>query len=262
MGTSFMYKGRSIDPQCEISHADTFPCFDFLNKNPTPEFVDLICSASHFVRMDVDLDVNGKPVLKVGGDSKLISDFIKAQKINYSKMPAKDKEMFENFVSFTNIKHPYGSAVSMRVLIEDFFKDNFLAPAINNYLSNSYQQKLFNEAKSRDSNILSLSLHMINFTELMITMRNGLKNGRSGYKKSNLRNALVQSLWKYISSDATGKIKRLNENESDNVMEVFHTISTVIHGGRYDALQIFNESQKFFELLSEYFSEKRMEWVD
>jgi hypothetical protein len=257
-----MYKGRSIDPQCELSQADTFPCFDFLDNNSHPEFVDLVCSASHFVRMEVDLDVNGKPVLKVGGDSKLISDFIKAQGINYSKMPDKDKEMFENFVSFTNIKHPYGSAVSMRVLIEDFFKDNFLAPAINKYLPNSYWQKLFQEAKSENKNFLSLSLQKINFTDLLNTMKNGLKEDKSKNNKNKLKGALSGSLWKYISSDTKGSIRRLNQEESDNVLALFRTISSVIHGGRFDALQIFNESQIFFELLSKYFKEKKMDWVD
>lgn len=260
MGTKFIYDGRSIEPLCEISHADTFPCFDFLDNNSSSDYVDLVCSASHFVRMNVELDPNGKPVLKVGDDSKIISDFVKEQRINYSRMPDKDKEMFEDFISFISIKHTYGSAVSMSVLMEDFFKDNFLTPAINNYLSESNKRKLFNQARSKQMHFLSLSLHKITFSGLLNIMRDGLHPVNINNRTMDLQEALKEALWKYISLDSTGRARRLSNNESDTVKEVFDTISTAIHGGRYDALQIFRNAQKFFDILSVYFQQKRMQW--
>lgn len=260
MGTTFIYKGRNIEPQCEIRHADTFPCFDFLDNNSSSNYVDLVCNNSHFVRMNVELDDNGAPVLKNGDDSKIISGFVEAQKSNYSLMPDRDKEMFEDFISFISIKHSYGSAVSMRVLIEDFFKDNFLAPAIQNYLSNQNRRKLFNEARSKRIHFLSLSLHKITFKGLLHIMENGLNPVRNSNSSPNLKRALNESFWNYISSDSTGKIRRLNKDESDIVNLVFDTISTVIHGGRFDAIQVFNDSRKFFDLLSTYFQGKRMKW--
>ena len=261
MSKKFEYDGRSIEPQCEIRHADTFPCFDFLDNNIPTDYVDLVCSASHFVRMNIEKDPNGKTVLKNGNDSKMISDFVRKQKLNYSQMPDADKEMFEDFVGFTSIKHPYGSAVSMRVLMEDFFKDNFLAPAIKNYLSSSDKQKLFEEAKSKQIPFLSLSLQKITFSGLLYIMSNGANTVNSQGRTVPLKRALIDSFWEYISTDSTGKIRRLSKNESDTVGQIFDTISTVIHGGRFDALQIFNDSLKFFDILSVYFEQKNMKWL-
>ncbi len=261
MSTKFIYDGRSIEPQCEISHADTFPCFDFLDSNVSTDYVDLVCSASHFVRMNIELDPNGKQVLRNGDDSKTISDFVRAQKLNYSQMPDADKEMFENFVGFISIKHTYGSSVSMRVLMEDFIKDNFLAPAIQNYLSSSNKQKLFEEAQSKKIPFLSLSLQKITFGGLLKMMVNGAKPVGSRGGTVNLKRALRDSFLKYITTDSTGKKRRLSEAESDTIEQIFKTISAVIHGARYDAIQIFNDSLKYFDILSNYFQERNMKWL-
>lgn len=261
MGTKFMYDGRSIEPQCEISHSDTFPCFDFLDSNLSSDYVDLVCSASHFVRMNIELDPNGKPILKNGDDNKIISDFVNAQKLNYSQMPDADKEMFEDFVGFTSIKHTYGAAVSMRVLMEDFFKNNFLAPAINTYLSNSDRQKLFEEARSKQIPFLSLSLQIITFGELLKMMVNGVPPASHLRGTVNLKKALRNSFLEYITIDPTGKVKRLSKDESDTMGQIFGTISKVVHGAHFDALQIFKESLKFFDLLTVYFKQKHMKWL-
>ncbi|MEM0136640.1 MAG: hypothetical protein QXU18_15670 [Thermoplasmatales archaeon] len=260
MSTKFTYKGRNIEPQCVMSRSDNFPSYDFLDGNSKEDYVDLVCNASHFVRMNIELDNNGNTVLKNGNDSKIISAFVDQQKPNYSKMPDFDKEMFENFVSFTSIKRTYGAALSMRILMENFLKDNFLAPAIHQYLSTENQDKLFKEAKLHDAEYLSFALHRITFNHLLDTIGDLSPPPKAQNRLTKFWKVVEESVVEYISTDSTGKKKKLSKNEISDLKDLHKYMSSVVHGARYDALQVFTQSKVFFNLLTSYFKIKGLVW--
>jgi len=258
MGTNFTYKGRNVSPKCLISQADTFPCFEFLDNNvPDGYNVDLICSDSHFVRMNVELDGKGKTVLTEKADGGTISGFVQEQKLNWSKMPDADKELFEHFVGFTSIKHPYGAAVSMRALMENFFKDNFLVQAMNNHMTEDQRDKLFHKSHENDYQVLAYYLDKVNFTTLLKIMKTN-KRSKNGGHRAELENAVLS----YITKDTEGISKKLSEQECEDVIYMYRFFSSVIHGNHYDSTQIFKVSMKFFDLLTVYFQQKNLKWSD
>jgi len=258
MGTDFTYKGRNVSPKCPISKADTFPCFEFLDNNVADGYVDLICSASHFVRMSVELDEKGKTVLTEKADGGTISGFVQEQKLNWSKMPDADKELFEHFVGFTSIKHPYGAAVSIRALMENFFKDNFLVQAMYNYMPEVRRDRLFQESKEKDYPVEAYYLQKLNFTNLLDIMEYNKTISKEGSFKAVLENAVLS----YITKNPEGRSKKLSQQECKDVKEMHHLFSSVIHGNKYDSLQIFKVSMKFFDLLTVYFQQKNLKWSD
>lgn len=256
MSTIFQYDGRKLEASCALSQADTFPCFEFLDSKRSPQHVDLVCNASHFTRMTVEFDnTSGKTHLVSDTDNKTIIDFIDEFRNTYSKFPDKDKELFENFVSFAAIEHTYGIAISIRILMEDFLKDNYIVPAISRELSNGNKQTLMLKSKNENIDYSSNALKIMTFTEFMKVMRGGY-NLSSNPK---LKGYLMKAVCDYITSNGEGQKIRIDPDDSDAILKVFNIVSGVIHGKKFDALQIFNASVPFLKLTEKYI-EKGVEW--
>lgn len=257
MPTNIKYKDKTDQIYCALSSADSFPCYDFLYNTSSPSQVDLVCNSLHFTRMSVVIDgQTGERHLKKVENNKLISDFIEEQKGNYSNMPDTGKELFENFASFINIEHSYGAALSLRILIEDFIKDNFIAPAISNHLSQAFINELFDKAKEKDTPYLSLALLTINFGNLLKMMKSPPIIKRNNL---NLQKALNNAFCEYISNDKIGILRKLSKPESEGISDIHKTVSSVIHGKRYNALQVFQSSKPFFDILTDFFK-KGQKW--
>jgi len=257
MPTIVKYKGKTDQIYCELSSADNFPCYDFLYNTSSPDQVDLVCNSLHFTRMSVVIDdQSGERHLTKVKNGKLISDFIKEQKGNYSNMPDTGKELFENFASFMNIEHSYGAALSLRILIEDFIKDNFIAPAISNHLSQTFINELFEKAEKKDTPYISFALHIINFGKLLEMMKSPPTIKPNNL---NLPKALNNAFCEYISNDEVGILRKLSKSESEGISGTYKTASSVVHGNRYTALQVFQSSKPFFDILTDFFK-KGQKW--
>ena len=61
------------------------------------------------------------------------------------------------------------------------------------------------------------------------------------------------------SSGGEGQKIRIDPDDSDAILKVFNIVSGVIHGKKFDALQIFNASVPFLKLTEKYI-EKGVEW--
>ncbi|MGP6207919.1 hypothetical protein ACNF42_07840 [Cuniculiplasma sp. SKW3] len=253
MGTQLKCNGNEIEPVCHLSHSDTFPCYEILNGNIEEGYVDLICNSSHFVRMKVDKNANGVISLDKQEDSKTIEGFIKSQKKYYLQFTDEDKELFDNFVSFMTIKHAFGSAISLRVLMENFMKKNFISPAIIMFLDDQDKGELFDKAREKNTDYLSQALNMITFTDLIYLLKDQKlpKN-----KKGALKNKIKTSIISYVTNTEEGKNRNLGEEELGDIKNIFDTVSNVIHGKKYDTDQIFIDSKPFFETLKKFYSGK------
>ena len=244
---------------CFLSGADTFPCYEILDGKGEENYVDLVCNSSHFVRMKVDKEGNRQKILDKPEDSITIEEFIKEQKPIYLKLSDEDKELFDNYVSFISIKHSFGSAISLRVLIENFFKKNFIDPALTKFLSEEDKGKLFSKAKNNNTDYLSEALHTINFKVLIDLLKN---NKPFKLKNSKTQSKLRESINRYITENAEGKTKILVENELTKIYGIFNIASKVIHGNRYDTNQIFLDSKPLFEILMRFYQRESEELGD
>ncbi len=217
-----------------------------MNENGKENYVDLVCNSSHFVRMRVDKNDNGQQILGMADDSKAIEDFIRIQKPIYSIMSDKDKEFFENYIGFISIKHSFGSAISLRNLLENFLKNNFIEPALEKFLPEEQKGQLFNYVRKYGGEYLSRALHLITFSGLvkLLKTRNVGRNG------NRLRKKIRESIVKYVEENDMANLNHLGEEELDKIQKIFDLVSKVIHGSKYDTDQIFSESKPFFDVLT------------
>jgi hypothetical protein len=208
--------------------------------------------------MSVEFDVQtGKTYLTKDKSNKIITDFIEQFRDIYSKFPDKGKEQFENFVSFATIKHSYGTAISIRILMEEFLKDNYIVPAISQKLSDGKMQKLMEICKKDGIDYASEALKTMTFTNFMKVMQTDFHNRDKLEPKDNLKDNLKKAVYDYITND--GKETRIDYKDSQTILDIFSIVSGVIHGRRYDALQIFNYSVPFLNITRKYI-EKGVKW--
>lgn len=255
MSTKYQDNNNNIETVCPLSNADKFPCYEILSGNANGDSVNLVCSSSHFVRMEAN-KYDGKTILKKPQSSRVIENFIEKQRKSYYNMlSSEDKEQFENFISFINIEHPYGSAISLRILIENFFKENFISPALNKLATEELYDTIFSLSKNTNSEPFQIALHILTFRGLIDTLWGSKPNQKDNYKNNNnLKYHLMALIHKYVTEDNEGRNKNLSKNDLATVYNVFTFISGVVHGKKYNSSQIFEESQPFFEILGDFYN--------
>ncbi|MCW1294219.1 MAG: hypothetical protein QXP07_00035 [Candidatus Parvarchaeum sp.] len=258
MSTKYEDNNNNIEPVCPLSNADRFPCYEILNGNVNGNSINLVCSSSHFVKLEVKNDSNGKTILDKPEGSKVIENFIQKQRMSYYyKLSVEDKEQFENFVSFININHSYGSAISLRILIENFFKENFISPALDKFATEDLRKDIFSECKKKNYETIPFVLHQITFSGLIKTLKNKKPQQRNNPKyNKDLKYRLEILIKTYITVDIEGKKMNLKKKDLNKVNDIFSFVSSVVHGKKYDCNQIFSTSQPFFDILRDFYNKQ------
>ncbi|MDA8055787.1 MAG: hypothetical protein M0Z77_09120 [Thermoplasmatales archaeon] len=239
---------------CLNSKVDKYACYEVTNGNIDFEYIDLVCDSQHFARFSVEkTGSDGDITLKVGQEQKVLSIFVDNYRATVLSFRSLDQEQFWQFIGFVSIKHAYGAATAIRVLIEDFLKLNYLSPGIIKYLGKRNLKKLYMKVEKDKTDLASEAVMMITVKNLFLTLM-GIDP-----KSNGLRGHINDTLKKFYRSRAT-KNRRFKKEQWEKLKLVYDTSSKIIHGQQYDAYQLFNEVNGIFEIFKEY-SEKEGKWT-
>ena len=234
---------------CDISGADKIPSYELLDGNDAYESIDLICNSSHFVRIRPKKDSAGKLIgVEPSSNQHETALFLDSHKKTISNFPDVDKEQTHNLISFANIDHPYGTAISVRIIIEDFLKDNFLIPAITKFLDSASMLTLQGYAKTNGTTLSVEAITRITVKGLFEILEGG-NPGRKGIKSK-----LEKAVSEYVLNDPIGSNDTFDKATWTLIQQVFDLTSGVVHGRRYNAMQLFRSAKVVFESISIYFA--------
>ena len=198
-------------------------------------------------------DDDGTVKLIPGDEQKSLSLFVNDFKDIISTFQEPDKERFWQFVGFVSIKHTYGAAIALRILIEDFLKVNYLGPSILRYLSKKDREKLYEVAIEKDNNYLAQAVMLLTVNNLFNTLMG------SPSKNSGLRKMIIQSLTKFTKVRIFKK-RQFSKDQWAKLKEAYDLSSKIIHGKQYDVIQFYNHTKEnVFDLFKEYY-ERGEKW--
>lgn len=246
--TKIKHASLEVDVSCKISKADTIPSYELLEGVDSYDSIDYVCNSSHFVRLTPKKDLSGKLIgAEPASSQKETDSFLDSYKATISNFPDVDKEQAHNLISFTNIAHPFGTAISIRIIIEDFLKDNFLSPAIMQFLGADSLKKLQEHVKTNGTSMLVEAITRITIKRLFAILK-GEDPGRNG-----LKSKIEKAVKEYVVNDPIGSQKNLDKITWEVIQAVFDLTSGAVHGRRYDAIQLFRSSKEVFDAIIIYF---------